>query len=43
MFELIPKYYLKNKMLRTGIVGIFAASLELTKVLLKFSKKYLIV
>ena len=31
MFELIPKYYLKNKMLRTGIAGIFAASLELTK------------
>ena len=30
-FELIPKFYLKNKMKRTGIAGIFAASLELTK------------
>ena len=29
--ELIPKFYLKNKMKKTGIVGIFAASLELTK------------
>jgi segregation and condensation protein A len=31
IFELIPNYYLKNKMERTGIAGIFAASLELTK------------
>ena len=29
--ELIPDYYLKNKMERTGIAGIFAACLELTK------------
>ena len=29
--ELIPEFYLKNKMIRTGIAGIFAASLELTK------------
>ena len=29
--ELIPKFYLKNKMKKTGIAGIFAASLELTK------------
>ena len=29
--ELIPNYYLENKMKRTGIAGIFAASLELTK------------
>jgi len=31
IIELIPKYYLKNRMERTGITGIFAASLELTK------------
>ncbi len=31
VFELIPKYYSLNKMKRTGIAGIFAASLELTK------------
>ena len=31
LFDLIPKFYLKNKMKRTGIAGIFAASLELTK------------
>ncbi len=31
LFELIPEFYLKNKMSRTGIAGIFAASLELTK------------
>ena len=31
IIELIPKYYLKNKMEKTGISGIFAASLELTK------------
>ena len=29
--ELIPNYYLKNKMKRTGLAGIFAACLELTK------------
>ena len=29
--ELIPKFYLKDKMKRTGVVGIFSASLELTK------------
>ena len=29
--ELIPRYYLKNEMTKTGIAGIFAASLELTK------------
>ena len=31
LIELIPNFYLKNKMKRTGIAGIFAASLELTK------------
>ena len=31
MFELIPKFYSDNKMKRTGIAGIFAASLELSK------------
>ncbi len=31
IFELIPEFYLKNKMKRTGIAGIFAASLELSK------------
>tara|TARA_Y200000002_G_scaffold319011_1_gene278181 strand:- start:180 stop:914 length:735 start_codon:yes stop_codon:yes gene_type:complete len=31
MNELIPKYYINNKMNKTGIAGIFAASLELTK------------
>jgi len=31
IFELIPDFYIKNKMERTGIAGIFAASLELTK------------
>ena len=29
--ELIPKYYLSNKMQKTGVAGIFAASLELVK------------
>ena len=29
--ELIPKYYFNKKMKRTGITGIFVASLELTK------------
>ena len=31
IFELIPKFYLDKKMKRTGIAGIFAASLELSK------------
>ena len=31
LIELIPKFYLENKMKRTGIAGIFAATLELTK------------
>ena len=31
IIELIPNFYLKNKMRKTGIAGIFAASLELTK------------
>ena len=31
LIELIPKFYSENKMKRTGITGIFAASLELTK------------
>ena len=31
ILELIPKFYSENKMKRTGIAGIFAASLELTK------------
>ncbi len=31
IFELIPKFYLEKKMKKTGIAGIFAASLELTK------------
>ena len=31
LIELIPSFYLKNNMIRTGIAGIFAASLELTK------------
>ena len=31
IIELIPKFYLENKMKRSGIAGIFAASLELTK------------
>ena len=29
--ELIPKFYSENKMKKTGIAGIFAASLELVK------------
>ncbi len=43
IIELIPDYYLKKKMRRTGIAGIFAASLELTKegiVRLSQSKTY---
>ena len=40
LIELIPKFYLDNKMKRTGIAGIFAASLELTKEgLLSISQK----
>ena len=31
IIELIPNFYLKNKMKKTGFAGIFAASLELTK------------
>ncbi len=31
IIKLIPSYYLKDKMKRTGIAGIFAASLELSK------------
>ena len=31
IIELIPKFYFENKMKRSGIAGIFAASLELTK------------
>ena len=31
LMELIPKFYSDNKMKRTGIAGIFAASLELAK------------
>ena len=31
IYDFIPKYYFENKMKRTGIAGIFAASLELTK------------
>ena len=31
ILELIPKFYTNNKMKRTGVAGIFAASLELTK------------
>ncbi len=31
LMEFIPKFYSENKMKRTGIAGIFAASLELTK------------
>ena len=38
--ELIPNFYLKNKMKRAGIAGIFSASLELTKEgIIKISQK----
>jgi segregation and condensation protein A len=38
--ELIPTFYFKNHMMETGIAGIFAASLELTKEgLVKISQK----
>ena len=40
ILELIPNFYLKNKMKKTGIAGIFSASLELTKEgLIKISQK----
>ena len=40
IIELIPEFYLKNKMKRTGIAGIFAAGLELTKEgIIKISQK----
>ena len=40
IIELIPKYYIKNKMKRTGIAGMFSASLELTKErIIKVSQK----
>ena len=31
IIDMIPEFYLKNKMRRTGVAGIFAAGLELTK------------
>ena len=38
--ELIPKYYFRNEMKKTGMAGIFAASLELTKEgIIKVSQK----
>ena len=40
LIELIPEFYLKNNMIKTGIAGIFAASLELTKEgIVKISQK----
>ena len=40
MNELIPNFYLENEMKKTGIAGIFAASLELTKEgIIKVSQK----
>ncbi|MDC1130572.1 ScpA family protein [Pelagibacteraceae bacterium] len=40
IIELIPDFYFKNEMKRTGIAGIFAASLELTKEgIIKVSQK----
>ena len=40
ILELIPNFYLKNKMKKTGIAGIFSATLELTKEgLIKISQK----
>jgi segregation and condensation protein A len=42
VLELIPNFYLKNKMKKTGIAGILAASLELTKEgIVKVSQKKL--
>ena len=31
IYELLPKFYSNNKMKRTGIAGLFAACLELTR------------
>ncbi len=40
IIELIPDFYIKNKMKHTGIAGIFAAGLELTKEgIIKISQK----
>ena len=40
--ELIPDFYIKNKMNKTGMAGIFAASLELSKEgVIKVSQKKL--
>ena len=40
IIDLIPKFYLKNKMKKTGMAGIFAASLELSKEgIIKVSQK----
>jgi len=40
ILELIPTIYLKDKMKKTGVAGIFAASLELTKEgIVKISQK----
>jgi segregation and condensation protein A len=40
IIELIPDFYFKNEMKKTGIAGIFAASLELTKEgIIKVSQK----
>ena len=40
IIDLIPEFYLKNKMRQTGIAGIFAAGLELTKEgIIKISQK----
>ena len=40
IIEMIPEFYLKNKMRQTGIAGIFAAGLELTKEgIIKISQK----
>ena len=42
LIELIPKFYFKNEMKKTGIAGIFTASLELTKErIVKVSQKKL--
>ena len=40
IIDMIPEFYLKNKMRQTGIAGIFAAGLELTKEgIIKISQK----
>ena len=40
LIELIPEYYFKKEMKKTGMAGIFAASLELTKEgIIKISQK----